>query len=425
MFIVDLHIHSKYSMATSRDCDTTQLDLWARKKGITLVGTGDCTHPAWRKELSETLIPPEDGLYALKKEYRLPSNTANEGSVRFVISGEISCVYKKDGRTRKVHNLIFLPGLADAEKLAVRLEKIGNIHSDGRPILGIDSRNLLELVLETCPSALFVPAHVWTPHYSVLGSFSGFSSIEECFGDLAGNIHAVETGLSSDPAMNWCVSALDRFTLISNSDAHSPQKLGREANVLDTGLSYAEVVSAIKTGKGFVKTLEFFPEEGKYHLDGHRNCGVKLTPKETEALGGICPVCGKKVTVGVSHRLWKLADRAEGFVKPNAKPFESLVPLPEVIASCTGFSAGGKKVQAIYARMLEVLGPEFFILRKAPVEEIERQFGPLLAKGVLRVRQGRVTKVAGYDGAYGAIEILEPEERNKDQISAIMQKHRS
>lgn len=413
MYIADLHIHSKYSMATSKDCDAVHLDLWARKKGITLVGTGDFTHPAWRAELEETLKPAEEGLYTLKGDCRLPSGTANEAAEpRFVISGEISSIYKKDGRTRKVHNLIFLPGLEDAQKLAKRLEAIGNIRSDGRPILGLDSRDLLEITLDACPAALFVPAHIWTPHFSVFGAFSGFATIEECFGDLAGEICALETGLSSDPAMNWRVSALDRFTLISNSDAHSPAKLGREANVFETGLSYPEMAQALKTGRGFAKTLEFFPEEGKYHLDGHRNCQTRLTPEETAALGGLCPVCGRKVTVGVAHRLCELADRPEGFVKPNAKPFESLVPLPELIASATGFPGGGKKVQAIYDKMLHALGPEFFILREAPKEEIERLFGPLVAEGVLRVREGRVKRIAGYDGEYGKIVVFEPEERD-------------
>jgi len=411
MFVADLHIHSKYSMATSKDCDTAHLDLWARKKGIALVGTGDFTHPAWREELKETLIPADEGLYALKEEYRLPSKTAGDAKPRFVISGEISCVYKKDGKTRKVHSLILLPGLADAERLAKRLEPVASLASDGRPTLGMDCRDLLAITLETCPNALFVPAHVWTPHFSVFGAFSAFDSMEECFGDLSGEIFALETGLSSDPAMNDQVSALDRFTLISNSDAHSPAKLGREANVLDTGLTYAEVVFAIRTGKGFVKTLEFFPEEGKYHLDGHRNCGVRLTPEETKALGGICPVCGKKVTVGVVHRIRELSDRETGESKPGARPFESILSLPEVIASATGFSAEGKKAGAIYDAMLAALGPELFILRELPLEEVERRFGPLLAEGIGRMRAGNVRRSPGYDGAYGEISLFAPGER--------------
>ena len=294
MLIADLHIHSAYSRATSRACDAPNLDLWARRKGIGLVGTGDFTHPAWRQALREALEPAGDGLYALRRELRLPDGTAGpdgaDAPVRFVVTGEISSIYKRDGRTRKVHNLILLPGLDEADALAARLERIGNIRSDGRPILGLDSRDLLEITLDTCPAAVFIPAHIWTPHFSLFGAFSGFDTIEACFGDLAGEIHALETGLSSDPPMNWRVSALDRFTLVSNSDAHSPARLGREANLLDVPPAYPALRAALETGDGFAGTIEFFPEEGKYHLDGHRACGVRLTPAETERLGGRCPV---------------------------------------------------------------------------------------------------------------------------------------
>lgn len=279
-YFADLHIHSKYAMATSRDCDAPHLDVWARKKGIRLVGTGDFTHPGWRAELREALTPAEEGLYRLKPELRLPApSPCGEESTRFVVSGEISSIYKKGGKTRKVHNVILLPDLAAADALSLRLERIGNIRADGRPILGLDSRDLLELTLETCPEAIFLPAHIWTPHFSLFGAFSGFDAIEECFSDLTGHIHALETGLSSDPPMNWQVSALDRFTLVSNSDAHSPQKLGREANLLDAPLSYTGLRRALETGEGFLGTVEFFPEEGKYHLDGHRSCGVCLMPE--------------------------------------------------------------------------------------------------------------------------------------------------
>ena len=282
MYIADLHIHSKYSRATSRDCDTAHLDFWARRKGIQLLGTGDFTHSAWRAELAEKLIPAEDGLYRLRDDARLPDSFCQTAAApRFVLSGEISSIYKKGGRTRKVHNVILLPSLEDAQALAHRLEAIGNIHSDGRPILGLDSRDLLEITLDTCPQAVFIPAHIWTPHFSMFGAFSGFDTVEECFGDLSGYIHAVETGLSSDPPMNWRVSALDRFTLVSNSDAHSPAKLGREANLLDTDLSYPALAKALQTGKGFAGTVEFFPEEGKYHLDGHRSCGCRLTDRKS------------------------------------------------------------------------------------------------------------------------------------------------
>ncbi len=408
IYIADLHIHSRYARATSRDCDAPHLDLWARKKGITLLATGDFTHPAWRAELEEQLVPAEDGLYTLKPEYSLHGGPDREA--RFVISGEISSIYKKDGRVRKVHNVILLPDFDSARNLSARLEAIGNLHSDGRPILGLDSRDLLEITLEACPEALFIPAHIWTPHFSLFGAFSGFNSIEECFGDLSGEIHALETGLSSDPPMNWRVSQLDGYTLVSNSDAHSPQKLGREGNLLDTELSYPAMKRAIETGEGFGGTLEFFPEEGKYHLDGHRNCGVVLTPAETEALGGCCPICGKKLTIGVEHRVEELADREEGFRPVGAKPFESLAPLPEVIGACCGYSESGKKVQACYETMIAELGPEFEILRKASLEDIRRVAGPAVAEGIDRLRQGRVERKAGFDGQFGSVILLTPEE---------------
>ena len=306
-----------------------------------------------------------------------------------------------------------------AEELSVRLEAIGNIHSDGRPILGLDSRDLLELTLDTCPDAEFIPAHIWTPHFALFGAFSGFDTMEECFGDLTGHIHAVETGLSSDPPMNWRVSALDGLTLVSHSDAHSPSKLGREADLLDTGLTYPELVRAIRTGEGFQGTVEFFPEEGKYHLDGHRNCGVCLTPAETAALGGVCPVCGKKLTIGVEHRVEALADRPAGFRPEGAKPFESLAPLPEVIAASTGVSAAGKNTQALYEQMLHALGPEFSILREVPVEDIAHTAGPCVAEGIRRLRAGQVERRAGFDGEYGVISLLTPGEiaRFSGQIS--------
>lgn len=409
MYISDLHIHSRFSCATSKDCDAPHLELSARRKGIQLIGTGDFTHPQWRKELKEQLIPAGEGLYALRDEFRLPGNCAQEHPL-FVVTGEISCIYKRNGKTRKVHNLILLPSLEAADELSAKLEAIGNIHSDGRPILGLDSRDLLELTLGTCPEAEFIPAHIWTPHFSMFGAFSDFSTIEECFDDLTPHIHAVETGLSSDPPMNWRISQLDGLTLVSHSDAHSPAKLGREANLMDTPLTYPGMIHAIRTGEGFLGTIEFFPEEGKYHLDGHRNCGVCLTPAETQARGGICPVCGKKLTVGVEHRVEELADRPVGFHPEHAKPFESLAPLPEAIAACTGVSATCKRTATLYEQMLGELGPEFYILRQAPIEDIERVAGPCVAEGIRRLRAGKVERRAGFDGEYGTISLLTPAE---------------
>lgn len=404
--IADLHIHSRYSMATSKEGTPEHLDLWARKKGISILGTGDFTHPAWRSELKEKLMPDEDGLYRLKEEYLLDeAKKQGAEAVRFVISGEISSIYKKNGKTRKVHNVILLPTLEDAETLSEKLEAIGNIHSDGRPILGLDCRELLEMMLETCPKGMLIPAHIWTPHFSLLGARSGFDSIEECFEDLTPYIHALETGLSSDPAMNWRISALDRYQLVSNSDAHSPSKLGREANLLDIEPSYEGLYQAVQEGRGLEGTIEFFPEEGKYHYDGHRKCSVCLSPKEAEFHKGVCPVCGKKMTMGVDHRIEQLSDREEGFVRENARPFESLVPLPEVVAASLGYSTASKKVRTQYEEMLQKLGPEFEILRSIPLEDIKKVSGPEMAEGIRRMRAGEVKRIPGFDGEYGVVKI--------------------
>ena len=416
MYIADLHIHSRYSRATSKDCTPEHLDLWARRKGIQLVGSGDFTHPAWREELKEKLEQDENGLYVLKEEYRIHEDFVPDHQIpRFVITGEISSIYKQGGRVRKVHSLILLPDLEKAEIISRKLEEIGNIHSDGRPILGISCHDLLEMILELCPEAVYVPAHIWTPHFSLFGAFSGFDTVEECFGDLAPHIHAVETGLSSDPPMNWRVSALDRFQLISNSDAHSPAKLGREANLLDTELSYQGLKTAIETGQGLAGTIEFFPEEGKYHLDGHRKCGLCLTPKETERSGGICPVCGRKITIGVSHRIEQLSDRPEHYQKPDAKRFESLIPLPEIIGAALGHSSASKGVQRQYQALTAKLGAEFEILRNVPVEDIRLVSGRLIAEGVERLRAGKVEWSPGFDGEYGKVRIFAEEEREEPE----------
>lgn len=410
MYIADLHIHSRYSRATSKEGTPEHLDLWARKKGIQIVGTGDFTHPAWRKELEEKLVPEGNGFYRLKEEYAVEDQTAGAKEVHFAVSGEISSIYKKDGKVRKVHSLILLPSLEDAEKVSAKLETIGNIHSDGRPILGLDCHDLLEILLELSPQSIYIPAHIWTPHFSLFGAFSGFDTVEECFGDLTPYIHAMETGLSSDPPMNWRLSMLDSYQLVSNSDAHSPAKLGREANLLQIPMSYEGLYQAIQTGDGLEGTIEFFPEEGKYHMDGHRKCHLCLTPSQTAKYGGKCPVCGKKITIGVANRAEQLSDRAEGFVRAGAKPFESLVPLPEVIASCTGRSSASVKVQQQYEELLKTLGPEFVILRETPIPDIEAAAGRRVAEGIRRLREGCVEKISGFDGEYGTIRLFSPEE---------------
>lgn len=416
MYISDLHIHSRFSRATSKEGDPEHLELWARKKGIHLVGTGDFTHPQWREELKEKLEPEGNGLYRLKKEYQIQDGmTPDNIEPRFVVTGEISSIYKKNDKTRKVHNLLILPGLEEADRLSARLEEIGNIHSDGRPILGLDCRDLLEIMLETAETGIFVPAHIWTPHFAMFGAFSGFDTVEECFEDLTPYIHAVETGLSSDPPMNWRVSALDRYQLISNSDAHSPGKLGREANLMDTELSYEGLWKAIQTGEGLEGTIEFFPEEGKYHYDGHRKCHLCFSPAQTKEYQGRCPVCGRKLTIGVEHRVEELADRPEGFIRENARTFESLMPLPELIAQATGHSAASAKTERLYGEMLKALGTEFEILRKVPVEDIQKQAGYFIGEGIRRLREGKVERHPGFDGEYGTIKLFRGSELEDTQ----------
>jgi uncharacterized protein (TIGR00375 family) len=413
-FIADLHIHSSYSRATSKDMVPETLWKWAQVKGITVVGTGDFTHPAWLKELNEKTEPTDTGLLKLKKEFEAGDIPAScRADVFFMLSSEISTIYSKNGKTRKVHSIIFVPRISDALKLNLALSKIGNLNADGRPILGLDVKELLKIVLDICPRALFVPAHAWTPHFSVFGAISGFDSLEECFEDLTPHINAIETGLSSDPMMNWQLSVLDRLTLISNSDAHSPAKMGREANILDAAISYEAITHAIRTGNGFSGTIEFFPEEGKYHYDGHRACGVNFTPDETVQHGYLCPACGKKVTVGVLHRVNKLADRAHGFRPDSAKLFYSLIPLPEILAETTGAGVASKRVDTEYRRLIHQLGNEFRILMDAPLPDIEKAGSPLTREAIARMRKGDIHIIPGFDGEYGKIRIFENAERKQ------------
>lgn len=406
-FYADLHIHSKYSRATSKDCNLEQLALWAQKKGLSIIGTGDFTHPAWFKEINEKLIPAGNGAYRLKPEIE-KQIFQNSEPVRFVLSVEISTIYKKGDKTRKVHHVVFVPDLDTAQNFRQKLDAIGNINSDGRPILGLDSRNLLETVLESGDDTFIIPAHIWTPWFSVLGSKSGFDSIEECYEDLSDYIFAVETGLSSDPEMNWKVSKLDKFRLVSNSDAHSPSKLAREATVFDTEPDYYGIMNALKTGKGYTGTVEFFPEEGKYHEDGHRKCNICLTPDETKKLNGICPVCGKPLTIGVLYRVNELSDRPFDctFVPETGGKVFSLVPLSEIISEILGVGPSSKSVTNEYERLIKKFGSELSILRNVPVEDLSKDF-PLLGEGISRLRQGKVIKHAGYDGEYGTIRLFE------------------
>lgn len=410
--IADLHIHSHYSRATSKDLDFEHLGRWAQLKGVQIVGTGDISHPGWLQEMRDKLVPAEEGLFELKPEIAAAVGEsvppACRGPVRFLLAGEISNIYKRHEAVRKVHNVIFAPSLEVVERIQGALERIGNIRSDGRPILGLDSRDLLETVLECDPRCHLIPAHIWTPWFSMLGSKSGFASVEECFGDLTSHIFALETGLSSDPPMNWRISNLDRYTLVSNSDAHSPAKLAREATIFHTEPGYDSLFAALRSGdtQRFGGTIEFFPEEGKYHMDGHRACGVRWTPAETRAHGGICPVCGKGVTVGVLHRVEELADRPPGDRPARTHPYYSLIPLPELLGEVHEVGAGSRRVQQEYARLLGRLGPELTILLDTPLEEIAAAGGVRLAEGVQRMRRGEIDAQGGYDGEYGVVRAL-------------------
>lgn len=406
-FIADLHIHSKYSRATSPNMSPESLWKWAQLKGITVIGTGDFTHAEWLKELREKTEPVGNGLFSLKKKFRgddVPDSCKAE--VFFMLSAEISCIYRKHEKTRKIHSILFVPDFKDAERINTALSKIGNLKADGRPILGLDAKKLLQIVIDNSPDAMLVPAHAWTPHFSVFGAVSGFDSLEECFEDLTPHIHAIETGLSSDPQMNRRLSALDRITLISNSDAHSPAKIGREANIFETELSYNSIMDAIKTKKGFSGTIEFFPEEGKYHYDGHRLCGVSLSPEETINQNFLCPSCGKRVTVGVMHRVDKLADREEGFMPSGTPPFHSIIPLPEILSELLKVGVSSKKLNNEYMRLLNILGSEFKILMDTPLNDIEKTGTATLNEAISKMRAGEVIKTPGFDGEFGKIKIF-------------------
>ncbi len=416
-FICDFHIHSHYSIATSKNLTPEYLDYWCRLKGIQVVGTGDFTHPGWLEEIKEKLEPAEQGLFRLKNDYRLAEtphiSVSSGGTARFLLTSEISNIYKKYGKVRKVHNLLLAPDFETVEKIQARLEKVGNIHSDGRPILGLDSRNLLEIALEASEKTFFVPSHIWTPWFSALGSKSGFDTIEECYGDLTDHIHSVETGLSSDPPMNWICSFLDRYTLISNSDAHSPEKLGREANLFNTELSYTAIIQALKTGdpEHFLGTVEFFPQEGKYHYDGHRKCGVRLDPLETLKQGGLCPVCGKKVTIGVMNRVAQLADREDPNDRKKRHPFYSLIPLKNLLSEIAGVGPMSKKVNAAYNSVLQKAGSEFNVLLNLSPDEIKTSGSGILSEAVRRMRMRKVYIKEGFDGEYGQVKVFNEDEK--------------
>lgn len=409
--IADLHLHSKYSRATSREMDVENMARWCKIKGITIVGTGDFTHPVWLRELKAKLKPTDRGLYT-------------HGGIYFMLTVEVSNIYPQGGRLRKIHNIILCPSFEMAERINAVLGRFGSLMADGRPTLTLPSDKMVEYLMEISRDCMVVPAHVWTPWFSLFGSNSGFDSLDECFGDQTRHIYAVETGLSSDPPMNWRLSQLDRVVLVSNSDAHSPAKLGREANVFDAEPDYYELMRIIRekdTGK-LLYTVEFFPEEGKYHYDGHRNCNARLTPEEAKTRGNRCPVCGRPVTVGVMHRVEDLADREEGYVPEGVVPHRNLIPLEEIIAESMGAQVGTSAVREEYFKLCAQLGNEFAVLLEVSLEDLARHTTPRIVEGVRRVREGQVEIKPGYDGVYGEIRIFgeapataaEPEKKEEE-----------
>ena len=397
-FIADLHIHSRYSRATSQEMTPPRLNQYARMKGIKVVGTGDFTHPGYLKELKECLRKGPDGFYHMEDD---PDGT------RFCLTAEISNIFSWHGSTRRIHTVIMVSDLKEAETILGYLRRLGNCSSDGRPIFGFPAKDLVRIVRDSSDDFLVIPAHIWTPWFSLYGAKSGFDSIEECFEEETEHIFALETGLSSDPPMNWMWSALDRFTLVSNSDAHSPQKIGREANCFSCELTQKAMFDSIRhPDKGMVGTIEFFPEEGKYHWDGHRSCGIALSPKEAERLKGRCPRCGRPLTMGVMHRALALADREEGYVPENALPFEHLVPLSEIIQEAIGVKSFSKRAKVEYERIVTQVGSEIEVLTKIPLDDLEGVLSERMLQGISNMRQGRITIKPGHDGQYGIIRLF-------------------
>ena len=427
--VADLQIHSKYSRAVSPQMVLENLDKWAKIKGINVLGTGDLTHPLWLKEIKQKLEPAEPGLFKLKKEYKVDSlGKLNDSSEpRFMLTGEISCIYSKGGKVRRVHHLYLVPDIPTAEKINAKLSFIGNLKSDGRPILGLDSKKFLEICLESSPEVMVIPAHAWTPWFSIFGSKSGFDTIEECFDDLSKYIYAIETGLSSDPAMNWRLSMLDKVSIVSNSDSHSLTRIGREANVFDTELDYYKIIEAIKSKdpKKFLYTIEFFPEEGKYHYDGHRDCKVCFKPEQSKKTNFICPKCKRPLTIGVLARVDELADRPEGFKTAGFIPYKNIIPLDQIIADSIGLGNTGntgwpKKVVIEYEKLINYFGNEFNVLLESGKEDLKKATLSEIAEGVIKVREQKVHIEPGYDGEYGKIKIFTANERESASNQAVL-----
>jgi uncharacterized protein (TIGR00375 family) len=413
--ITDFHIHSKYSRACSKELVPEKLNEWAGYKGIELLGTGDFTHPLWLKELEEKLEPAEAGFYRLKPRYQIPDTRYSKFSpVRFMLTAEVASIYSQGGKLRRIHTVLVAPSFDAVRKINKELANLGNLTSDGRPILGLSAKGLARIAFEADPTCLVIPAHAWTPWFSVFGSKSGFNSLEECYEELAPSIFAIETGLSSDPEMNWRLSSLDHIALTSSSDAHSLPNLGREATVFELKTpTYDEMVQALKTKdpQQLKSTIEFYPEEGKYHYDGHALCKVVLAPAETKRHSGRCPACGKPLTIGVDYRVDELADRPADYVLRVAPRSQHIVPLAEIMADAFDQKKGTKKVEAEYWRLIHGLGNEFSILLDLELEEIAQVAGPLIVEGIRRVRAGEILVKPGYDGVYGIVKVFDPAER--------------
>lgn len=398
--VADLHVHSRYSRAVSRDMTLATMAAWAKRKGIDVIGTGDFTHPAWFASLENELEQAPGGLAVLK---------GTQGP-HFLPTVELACIYRQGDKTRRIHLVILAPTLATVRDINARLTKIGNLRADGRPILGTSAMDIARLVRETDPRALVIPAHIWTPWFSLFGSMSGFDSIAECFGDEAPYIRAVETGLSSDPPMNWRLSQLDQIQIVSFSDAHSAPKLGREATLFEvsdpTYDALHRALTAPTKAERVAGTIEFFPEEGKYHWDGHRSCGVRWAPEETKRHQGLCPKCKRPVTVGVLNRNEKLADHPLGYQPTTRPPFHSLVPLQEIIADAYAVGVQSKKVQSAYDEALAALGTELHTLLEVTPDELRAGTDPRIAEGILRVRERRLEILPGFDGEYGTVRVF-------------------
>jgi len=414
--IADFHIHSRYSRATSSAITLEALEQGAHRKGIKVLGTGDCTHPLWMKEMETKLEQTDSGFYLLRDSLLEP-----EKQVHFAVTGEISCIYSKGGKVRKVHIVVIFPDIAAAKKFNEKLGKF-NLHSDGRPILGLDTKELLKIFLDCAPQGLFVPGHCFTPWFSVFGSKSGFDSLQECFEELTPEIYALETGLSADPAMVWRTSDGSRLSLLSNSDAHSIQKLGREANVFACDLDYTSIVEAIKKrdNSQFLNTIEFFPQEGKYYNDGHANCQISFDPKETARYNGLCPVCGQKLTIGVLSRVEQIAQYPSGFRPEGAIGFKHIVPLEEIIAYVFGVGPTSRKVKEQYEKLVPNVASEFELLLETPIADIARCSDEQIATAVELVRLDKVKMEAGYDGVYGKLKGLEAAHRKEKKQSKLI-----